>query len=101
MPIEKLSAMMPWTGQAPEWIVRLLGVIDLIGAIGLVLPALLRIKPQLTVWAAIGTAALMISATVFHILRGEISVIGTNLSAIVLAVSVARGRYYKAPIAPK
>jgi hypothetical protein len=101
MPIEKISIMMPWTAQVPIWSVRLLGVVDLLCAEGLVLPSLLRIKPQLTVWAAVGTIALMICATIFHISRGESAVIGTNLFAIVLAVFIAWGRFKKAPITPK
>lgn len=101
MPIEKIAAMMPWTGELPEITVRLLGVIDLLGALGIVLPALLRWKPQLTVWAAIGIVLLMISATVFHVSRGEASVIGFNLFTLVMAVFVAWGRFNKAPIAAK
>ena len=101
MPIEKISATMPWTGQIPELHVRLLGLIDLVAAVGLVLPSLLRIKPQLTVKAAMGTIALMISAIIFHISRGESSVIVANLFAIVLAAFVAWGRRKKAPIASK
>lgn len=101
MPIEKIAAMMPWTGELPEITVRLLGVIDLLGVLGVVLPALLRWKPQLTVWAAIGIVLLMISATVFHVSRGEASVIGFNLFTLVMAVFVAWGRFKKAPITAK
>jgi len=101
MPIEKISLMMPWTGQLPSLVVRLLGTIDLLGALGLVLPALLRIKPHLVVWAALGTIALMFSAVIFHISRGEGSVIGFNLFLIVLSAFVAWGRAKKIPIASK
>lgn len=101
MPIEKISAMMPWTGQVPEIIVRLLGIVDLLGALGLILPALLRLKPKLTPWAALCTVALMLCATIFHISRGEASAIGFNLFCIVLAAFVAWGRFKKAPITSK
>ncbi|MBE7174682.1 MAG: DoxX family protein, partial [Williamsia sp.] len=47
-PIDKLAAMWPWTGQIPAALVRLTGIPDLLGAIGLILPAFLRIRPQLT-----------------------------------------------------
>ena len=93
MPIEKISAMMPWTGQLPAPIVRLLGVIDLLGAVGLILPTLLRIKPRLTSWAAIGVIALMFCAIVFHVSRGEASVIGINIVSIILAAFIAWGRF--------
>ena len=101
MPIEKISAMMPWTGQISPAIVRLLGFIDLLAAIGLILPALLRIMPQLTQWAAIGVVVLMICSIVFHISRAEASVIGFNIFSALLAIFIAWGRFKKAPIVSK
>ncbi len=92
MPIEKISAMMPWTGQVPPILVRLLGLIDLLGALGLVLPDMLHVKPRLTVWAAIGTILLMLCAIFFHISRGESSVIGFNILVAALAIFIAWGR---------
>lgn len=99
MPIAQSSAMMPWMGQMPAWQVRLLGVVDLLGAAGVVLPGLLRVRPQLTVWAAVGIILLMLSAILFHISRGEASVIGFNIFLAILAVIVAWGRAYRAPLA--
>lgn len=93
MPIEKISTMMPWTGQISPFIVRLLGIIDLLGATGLILPSLLRIKPHLTYWTAIGIILLMICAIIFHVSRGEGSVIGMNVFCIVLAGFVGWGRF--------
>jgi putative oxidoreductase len=92
MPIEKLSAMMPWTGQVPPTMVRLLGIIDLLAGVGLILPSLLRIKPQLTVWAAWGIVALMVSAIIFHVSRGEASVTGINFIAAIAAGFIGWGR---------
>ncbi|WP_254561094.1 DoxX family protein [Dyadobacter diqingensis] len=97
-PIETISAMMPWTGQVPAWIVRLLGLIDLLAAVGLILPSLLRIKPQLTTWTALGIIALMFSAIIFHVSRGEASVIGVNIISAIIALFIAWGRLKKAPI---
>lgn len=91
-PIEKASAMMPWTGQIPVLFVRLMGIVDLLGAIGIILPSLFRIKPRVTVWAALSIIALMVCATIFHILRGEASVIGFNIFVTVIAGFVAWGR---------
>jgi uncharacterized membrane protein len=101
MPIEKIAPLIPWTGELQPVIVRLLGCIDLLGAIGLIIPALLRIKPQLTKWSAIGIIALMVSAITFHILRGEASVIGFNILIVVIAIFIAWGREKKAPIEGK
>lgn len=100
-PIDKLAALYPWTGQVPAIYVRLLGIVDLAGGLGLLLPALLRIKPTLTVWAAIGIMVLMILATLFHISRGEASVTGFNLVVTLLAGIVVWGRTKKYPVFPK
>lgn len=97
-PIETISAMMPWTGQVPIWIVRLLGLIDLLAAVGLILPSMLRIKPQLTTWAALSIITLMFSAIVFHVSRGEASVIGVNIISAIIALFIVWGRLKKAPI---
>ena len=100
-PLQKLAQMMPWTAQVPETLVRFIGLSELLGAVGLVLPSLLRIKPQLTPWAATGIAVIMLLATFFHISRGETSMIGVNLFIALLAAFIAWGRFKKVPIAAK
>lgn len=100
-PIDKLAAMWPWAGQVPAAFVKFTGIVDLLGAVGLVLPALLRIRPQLTPIAAGCFIVLMVCAITFHVLRGEASVIGVNIVFALLAAFVAWGRFSKAPIAPK
>ena len=97
-PIETTSAMMPWTGQVPIWVVRLLGIIDLLAAVGLILPSMLRIKPQLITWAALSIITLMFSAIVFHVSRGEASAIGVNIISAIIALFIVWGRLKKAPI---
>ena len=100
-PIEKLSQMMPWAGQIPEALVRFIGVSELLGAIGLLLPALLRIKPNLTPLAAVGLATIQLFAAAFHISRGETSVIGMNIALFLVAAFIAWGRFKKEPIQAK
>jgi putative oxidoreductase len=95
LPIEKISVMMPWTGEVPAWMVRALGLIDLSGAAGLILPGLFRIKPILTAWTALGIITLMFSAVTFHVSRGEAPVIGVNVFCMVLAGFIAWGRFSK------
>ena len=58
-PIAEMAKMAPWTGALPEGLVRFIGVVELAGALGLVLPALTRIRPALTAWAATGLATVM------------------------------------------
>lgn len=100
-PIAQLSQMMPWTGQVPVNLVRFIGVSELLGGLGLILPALLRIKPILTAWAALGLATVMLLAAIFHASRGEYAAIGMNLILALTALFIAWGRFRKAPILSK
>ncbi len=99
--IEQLSAMWPWAGEVPDAFVKFTGIVDLLGAMGLILPSLLRIKPNLTPIAAICIIVLMICASVFHIVRGEVSNIGANIVFALIAAFIAWGRFKKAPIISK
>ncbi len=100
-PISKLATMYPWTGQVSPVYVRLLGIVDLAGGLGLLLPSVLRIRPILTVWAAAGIIVLMVLAILFHISRGEASVTGFNMIVILLAGVVVWGRTRRYPVYPK
>jgi hypothetical protein len=100
-PIPQLAAMMPWTGEHSEAFVRIIGLIDLAGGIGILLPALTRILPRLTVLAALGCSVLQVFAITFHVSRGEAAVTPLNLVLLALAVFVLWGRGRKAPIAPR
>jgi hypothetical protein len=96
-PVEKLSAMWPWTGQVDIALVKFMGIVDLLGAIGLTLPALIR-KPMIVPITAISIIVLMICAAVFHITRGESSQITVNIVFALLAGFVAWGRWKKTSI---
>ena len=100
-PIDQLSKMLPWAAQVPEALVRFIGVAEVLGAVGLILPSLLRIQPKLTPIAAVGLALVMLFAVVFHTSRGETPMIGMNFVLIAIAAFIARGRFKKAPITPK
>jgi uncharacterized membrane protein YphA (DoxX/SURF4 family) len=90
-PADELAAMWPWTAANPT-LVKLTAVFDLLAGIGLVLPMLLRIKPRLTIYAAYGATALMVAASIFHVSRGEGSLIGINIFFAVVAAFIAWGR---------
>lgn len=100
-PIPELSAMMPWTGQLPAAFVRVIGLIDLAGGIGILLPALTRIKPRLTVAAALGCVVLQALAFGFHAMRGEFAMLPLNVVLFALSAFVLWGRRKAAPIAPR
>ena len=99
-PIEKLSTMLPWAKDLP-FLVRFIGIAELFGAIGLILPSLLRIKPNLTVWAAIGLVLVMFLATCFHMMQGEFKQIGLTLFLLIVSAFVAWGRSKNAVIQAK
>jgi uncharacterized membrane protein YphA (DoxX/SURF4 family) len=100
-PIPQLAGMMPWTGVYSETFVRVIGAIDLAGGLGILLPALTRILPRLTVLAALGCAVLQILATIFHIWRGEAEVTPFNLVLLALSLFVLWGRNDRARIEPR
>lgn len=93
-PADTLAEMWPWTTDHAA-LVTATGILDLLAALGLVLPALLRIWPGLTVYAAYGTAMLMVAAMIFHISRGEASQIGINVFFAAVALFIAWGRQRK------
>lgn len=99
-PIEEAAKMLPWASENPA-LLRFTGVVDLLGSLGLLLPSLLKIKPKLTVYAAIGTIALMVLAIAFHVSRGEAAATPFNVVLLLLAVFIAWGRDKKAVIQPK
>jgi putative oxidoreductase len=97
-PIDELSKTVALAAEVPA-LIRFIGISELAAGLGLLLPAALRIRPTLTVWAAAGLALVMALALLFHLMRGEYSAIGTNIVLGMLAGLVAWGRLYKAPIA--
>jgi len=100
-PIDVLAANMVWPGAVPEALVRFIGTVELAGAIGLILPAVTRIKPFLTPLAATGLVLVMALAVPFHLFRGEAFPLAMNVPLGALAAFVAWGRLKKAPIGPR
>lgn len=100
-PIAQLATMLPWASQVPAALVRFIGLAEVLGGLGLVLPSLLRIQPRLTGWAAVGLVLVMVLAAAFHLSRGESPMVGPNLFIALLAAFVAWGRFKAAPIQPK
>jgi hypothetical protein len=100
-PVEQVAAMWPWAGQVPVSLVKITGIVDLLGALGLVLPSVLRIQPKLTPVTAGCIILLMVCASIFHIVRGEIALIGVNIVFVLLAAFVAWGKSMNAPIMAK
>jgi hypothetical protein len=85
----------------PRWFWLFLGMAELLAAIGLTLPGLTRILPGLVTWAAVGVMIVMVSATVYHIARNEISSALTTLVLLAMATFVAYARHRMLPIRPR
>ena len=99
-PISKLAAMIPWAGQVSAGFLYFTALVDLCGGAGVILPAATRIRPGLTVWAALGCAALQLCAIAFHVSRGEAAKTPFNALLVALSLFVAWGRR-RAPLAPR
>lgn len=68
---DKLAPMMQWVDTVPMWSVRGIGAIEILGALGLILPPLTGIATALALAAAIGFIVLQILATGLHLSRHE------------------------------
>ncbi|MBJ6765667.1 DoxX family protein [Myxococcaceae bacterium JPH2] len=100
-PIPALAAMIPWAGQVSPAFLYVTAAFDLLGGLGLVLPALTRIQPGLTWLAALGCAVMQVGAIAFHLSRGEAANTPFNAFLVALAIFVFWGRRAKAPIVPR
>jgi DoxX-like protein len=89
---------MGWVKDVGPRAVRLIGSLEILGAVGLILPAVTGIWPWLTLVAAAGLALTMVGAMITHGRRGEFSSIGVNLVLLVLALFVVFGRFVIVPI---
>lgn len=78
-----------------------LGFAEILGAVGILLPAITRILPRLTAVSAACFAFVSASATVWHMVRGETSSAIITTVLLVLAAFVAYGRWRLQPIPPK
>lgn len=98
LPIETLTSMgSPNQILLPGWLIRFIGVCEVLGALGLILPGLLRIRPGLTPLAAAGLVILMIGATVLTFAGDGFAMAMPALVVGLLAAFVAYGRWRLAP----
>jgi hypothetical protein len=86
---DQLRPMMHWIDTVPLPAVRTIGVLEVAGALGLILPPLTGVLPVLAVVAAVGLALVQIAATILHLSRGEARQIGMNIALLALAVAAA------------
>jgi hypothetical protein len=97
LPIEQMAGPVA----LPGWFLRFIGVSEVAGALGLLLPAVLRVKPVLTPLAAAGLTVIMIGATTLTAATMPASMAVVPFVTGVLAACVAYGRTRLVPIAPR
>lgn len=95
---EKLDQSLGWTEDFTTGRVRFIGVVEILGALGLILPAVTGIAPVLTPLAATGLGLVMIGAMATHYRRREPQGIVVNLVLLALAIFVAWGRFGPYPL---
>ena len=99
MPPPDIAAQMLMS--LPRWFWVFLGVAEVAAAIGLTLPGLTRVMPALVWWSAVGIMIVMISATIYHLMRNEISSAVVTFVLLVMATFVAYMRLRVLPIAAR
>jgi uncharacterized membrane protein YphA (DoxX/SURF4 family) len=93
MTVEEMTKEIPLPGA----FLRFIGVAEIVGAIGLILPGLLRIKPGLTPLAAVGLAVIMVGATILTLATSPVAMALMPFVVGILAIFVAYGRWRLAP----
>jgi uncharacterized membrane protein len=94
----QLMAVAPWVEDFPEPVVTTIGVLEILGALGVVLPGVLGVRPVLVPVAATGLAILMIGAIVERLTRHEFDQISAPAALLVAATAVAIGRFGPWPL---
>ena len=89
-----------WYAAVSQPLIVFIGVAEVLGGLGVLLPAVTRVRPSLTPLAAAGLTLTMILAGGFHVVRGEFDLLPYNIVLGVVAAVIAVGRWTKRRIAP-
>jgi hypothetical protein len=92
-PKDKLKQQMGWVEDFSPNQIRLIGATEVLGALGLILPAVTGIATVLVPLAATGLAVVMVLASIVHVRRGEPRVLPVNIVLFLLAAFVVAGRF--------
>jgi hypothetical protein len=92
-PIDTLIKTVTWADRFPLSVVRFIGLMELLGAAGIILPWSLRIIPILTPLSASGLAMIQFFAIFHHALHKEVLAIAANITLLTLSIFVVVGRF--------
>jgi uncharacterized membrane protein YphA (DoxX/SURF4 family) len=95
---ERAKTSLPWVKDVPHRLTTFIGIAELLGGLGLLLPAITGILPWLTPLAGAGLALIMLLAVGFHVRRREPQAIGMTTVLLILAAFVAYGRFVIVPL---
>jgi uncharacterized membrane protein len=98
---EGLPELMGWMYELPETLHAIVGIAEIAGGIGLILPAITGVLPGLVSWAALGLAVVMVGAAIWHAGRGETAQIGLKVVNAVILLFIADGRWRLRPLQPR
>ncbi len=96
-----LPAPMVWMYDLSPWLHWFSGTVEILGGLGLILPGIFRIQTRLVPLAATGLALVMVGAVIYHVMRGEIQNVVTNLILIAIMAFIAYGRTKLAPLSDR
>ena len=96
-----LPEQMAWMYDLPTWLHVASGTAEILGGLGLVLPAATRIRPGLTPLAAVGLATVMVLAALWHVPRGEFPNVASTLVTAAVLIWLAWVRWRAHPIEPR
>jgi uncharacterized membrane protein len=94
---EKVRDLFPWVKDVPRALVRTIGIAEILGALGLILPVATGIYPWLTPVAAVALALLMFMAAMFHAQRREMAEAALNVLLLIMLAFIA---YIRWPLMP-
>jgi putative oxidoreductase len=92
---------MAWAGRLPSAMIPFIGISELLGGIGLILPSAIKVMPKVTSFAAIGLIVVMVLGAIEHSMNGEITAVPVNVVLAGMAGFVAWGRLSGATIDPR
>lgn len=95
---DRLLRVAPWVEDFPDPVVTAIGVLELLGAVGVLLPAVLGAGTVLVPVAATGLAILLVGAVVQHLTRSETDQLPAPAALLVAAAAVAVGRFGPWPL---